>query len=85
MVDALAVYRVVRLLQEDTILDRPRGWVERRIEGHKSAELLTCPWCLSVWVAGGVVAFRRVAPRQWSPIAEALAFSAVAGVISAEL
>ncbi len=50
-----ATARLVRLAQEDSILDRPRGWVSRRVRDRKAGELLLCPWCLSIWV-GGLVA-----------------------------
>jgi hypothetical protein len=44
--------------------------------------LIDCPWCLSVWVAGGSRLLRTVAPRLWRVLAGVLASSAVAGVIS---
>lgn len=46
----------------------------------KIAELVTCRWCAGMWVSFGVVLARRVAPRLWSPIARALALSAVAAL-----
>lgn len=45
--------------------------------------LLRCRWCVSVWLGFGVVVARRVAPRAWGPVARALAFSQVAGVVAA--
>lgn len=126
-VDALAVYRITRLLTADTILDGPRGrfiaWANRRrdanvtvlvcpkcsiartdseflcplcrtpdaptlleaggnAEPSKLAYWITCPWCLGVWVAAGVVIARRVAPRVWDPVARLLALSAIAGAAS---
>lgn len=47
-----------------------------------AAKLVTCPWCLSVWVAVGVVAARRLAPRVWHPAAVALAASAFTGLVA---
>jgi hypothetical protein len=46
----------------------------------KRASFITCPWCTSFWLAAGVVAARRLCPRLWSPVAEALAFSHLAGL-----
>lgn len=86
IVDFLAVYRLTRLAQMDDILEGPRWKVQRRLVDHpKLLELTTCPWCLSVWIAFGVVFLRRVAPRFWNPIATALAASAVAGIVTTEV
>jgi len=43
------------------------------------AGVLSCRWCVSVWIAFGVVAVRRCAPRVWDPVARALAASYVTG------
>jgi hypothetical protein len=85
LVDALAVFRLVHLIQRDSILDTPREhldlWLQER-GLDRTAELLGCPWCLSVWCAIGVVGARRMFPRAWPPVAEALAFSAITGILS---
>jgi hypothetical protein len=49
-------WRIVRLAQLDTILDRPRMWLYDRLPDSKLAELVACPWCLSFWVGIAVVA-----------------------------
>lgn len=49
----------------------------------KLAKLVTCPWCASFYVALLVVAARRWLPKGWAPLADALAYSAVAGLIAA--
>ncbi len=88
VVDALAVYRITRLVVDDVILDAPRermfGWLDGRSSARPSkvAELLDCSWCVAVWVAFGVVGLRGVLPRAWAPVARGLALSAVAGLIS---
>lgn len=86
-IDALAVARLTRLATEDRI---PVGWVRDRIleradrdsgglgSASKLAELVSCPWCMSIWLAAGVVVVRRY--RWWRPVALALAFSEVAGL-----
>jgi len=51
-----ATWRLVRLIQRDSILDVPRDWLYDRLPDGKLTTLLMCPWCLSVWVGTGVVA-----------------------------
>jgi hypothetical protein len=79
-VDALAVHRLTRLVQDD---DVPFGPARELLldlgRDRKATELLTCPWCLSMWIAAAVVLARRRWPRAWPWIARALAGSAVAG------
>lgn len=49
----LAVMRVTRLINADTILDTPRIWLLRKFGPESTlAYFLSCPWCVSVWVAG---------------------------------
>lgn len=76
--------RLVRLAQEDSILDRPRGWVSRRIAHRKVGELLLCPWCLSVWV-GALVAWSWAVWHHatwWETGAAALTASMATGLYS---
>lgn len=49
-------------------------------EHTKLGELITCPWCVSVYVAAAVVAARRLAPGVWDPVARGLAASLAAGL-----
>jgi Protein of unknown function (DUF1360) len=44
--------------------------------------LLTCPWCVSIWLGAAVVALTRFAPSAWQYAALALAFSGVAGFLA---
>lgn len=46
------------------------------------ADLMRCDWCVSMWIGFGVMAARRLAPDVWQPVATALAFSTVAGLIA---
>lgn len=46
----------------------------------KLATLVTCRWCVGVYVAFAVVAARRLAPRAWGPVAEGLALAAAAAL-----
>jgi hypothetical protein len=72
VVDALAVHRVTRLVQDDDIpIGALREQLLDRYGDRKWTELLTCPWCLSMWVAAGVVLARHRWPRAWPWIARA--------------
>jgi hypothetical protein len=83
LVDVLAVFRLVRLVVADRILDRPRSWVTRRSLKRRGvwAYFLTCPWCVSIWLAAGVVAARLLVPVVWAPVAVGLMCSAVAALL----
>lgn len=80
--DALATYRITRLLQRDTL--RPfvaLRTVVMRDAPEPVAEAWECAWCLPVWVAAGVSAARLLAPRAWDPVSKALAAAAVASLL----
>lgn len=52
-----AAYRIWRLAAFDTIGDRPRTWVLKRLGGKDGhAYFLTCPWCSGFWTCGVVLA-----------------------------
>lgn len=84
VIEALAVYRATRLLQQDDLPPLPqlREQLMERYGASPWSALLDCPWCLSVWVAGASRLLRAVAPRLWRIGAGVLASSAVAGMIS---
>lgn len=83
---ALATFRLARFVTADTfplwlplrdrILDR---WPPR--PGAVS-ELLACPWCCSVWLAAGLLAWWLLSPATLGPVAVILALSAVAGLLA---
>lgn len=86
VVDAVAVYRLTRLVTADGITEPLRDAIDdwSREGGRlreKAAELVTCPWCMSMWWSLGLVFIVRRAPW-WPRMADALAFSAVAGLVS---
>ena len=83
LVDALAVFRLTRLVTRDRILEPVRARAEAGPEWLRY--LSGCPWCISIHAAVGVVVARRLAPKAWGPLAEVLAFSAVAGLIAENL
>lgn len=86
-VDALAVYRLAHLVTQDVVLDTPRDRVMTWALDNKHPKLryfVTCPWCVSMWCAPAVVVLRR-RWKGWDGVSRALAFSAVAGIISSAL
>lgn len=95
--DALACFRLTRLLVSDTITQPLRQAVigtayapERDLSGFampvakrpRLAEFVTCPWCMGMWLAGLVVLCQALIPAVWIYAAALLAFSAVAGLLS---
>lgn len=83
LLDGLAVFRLTRLITDDTIpFGRLRLRVEARWPNAWFTELATCPWCMSVWVAAGVLGAHALVPAWWPYAAAVLAFSAVAGLLS---
>lgn len=81
-VGALAVYRVTRLVVEDTIADPIRNRIVEAAPEGRLAYLVTCPWCVSVWVAAGWAGLAVAAPAVAAPVGAALAWSAAAGLLS---
>lgn len=67
---------------QEAIDRRPPGtWqdvVAADADPPKLAELITCRWCAGMYVAAGIVAVSRLAPRTWRPLARLLALSAAA-------
>jgi hypothetical protein len=95
--DALAVFRLTRLVVADSITANlrirasgVRPTSDRHLTGEKMimvarprlAEFLGCPWCVSPWLAAAVVACQALAPHVWLYAAAVLAFSAVAGLLA---
>lgn len=78
-VDALAAFRLTRLVTTDRIT---AGLRDRVRPDTLAGELVRCSWCTGVWVAFGVVAARRLVPKVWAPIGDALAVAAVVGLVA---
>lgn len=51
---AIATHRLTVHAVEDDIFDRPRRWVSERSQW--AAKLLSCPWCISMWLGAPVAA-----------------------------
>lgn len=82
--DALAVYRLTKLVIDDKITEDYREAVFERFppETTKIGFMFTCPWCISIWVGFGVVLARKIAPEAWDATATALAASSVSGLLA---
>jgi hypothetical protein len=87
-VGALAVHRLTRLAVEDEAARPLRERITAWADGHGDATsvsvryLLTCPWCVSVYVAAGWAALTASAPAVAVPAGAALAWSSVTGLLS---
>lgn len=81
-VGGLAVHRATRLVTDDTITAPVRDRIVDR--GGWPADLVTCPWCVSVWVAAGWAALTVAAPRVARPLGALLAWSSIAGLLAAQ-
>ncbi len=84
VIDSLAVFRLTRLVTEDSLPPVARARSEVMRSGPDwAAELIECPWCAGFWIAGGVVLARKYVPG-WGALATVLAHSALAGLIAEE-
>jgi Protein of unknown function (DUF1360) len=88
-VGALAVHRLTRLAVEDE-LTRPgreavAKWAEgtaERVAWPRLAYFVTCPWCVSVWLAAGWAVLTVTCPPVAQPLGAVLAWSSATGLIS---
>lgn len=80
----LATYRITRLIIRDTIFETPRNkfWSRFPPETTKIGYLLTCEWCMSVWVGSVVVTSAIIIPVTVYVYA-VFAVSAIAGLLTA--
>lgn len=86
--DALATHRLTKLVIDDKITEDLRNKVFARYgnpDDSKISYLITCPWCVSIYVGLGVAVLRTVAPRHWSIVSGALASSTLTGLIEEKL
>lgn len=80
IVNGLCVYRLAVLVTRDHITDPLRVAIGRR--SQRAYLFITCPWCVSIWIGGAVVALTRFYPSEWQYPALALALSGVAGFLA---
>ena len=85
VIDALACYRLTRLVVADGITEPIRDRIITKRDGSTREwweQLLTCRWCVGVWVAFGVMVARTELTDVWSPVAYALAIACAAPLIA---
>lgn len=97
LLDALACFRLTQLVTTDVILaparDRLIGRTlgrSRDLQGNlppiaarpRVAEFITCPWCVSIWLAVAVVLLQAFLPAVCLIVSAVLAFSAVSGLLA---
>ena len=80
---ALAVYRLTRLVVADELTAGPRERILTRVQDRPLlAYLVTCPWCISIWLALAWVLLASLLPPVAWYAGAVLAFSAVAGLLA---
>jgi hypothetical protein len=84
VLEALAVYRATKLLQDDDLPPLPaiRDKLMQRWGATPWSALIDCPWCLSVHLAAILLICSKIAPRLTRLTVRVLAYSAVTGLIS---
>lgn len=84
-VDALASFRLTKLIRDDFITE-PLRRVLRENAGEpdesKVAYLMQCPWCMSVYFGFALALARLRWPRATSVASHALAVSALTGLLA---
>lgn len=92
LIGALATYRATKLVIDDEITAELRNKAFEALDAappslltKKLSYFLTCPWCVSVWVATALLTLRLLSPATYEYFASILSFSAVTGVIDARL
>lgn len=88
LTDALATHRLTKLIIDDKLTEDLRDKVFARFgnpDDSKISYLITCPWCVSIYVGAGVAVIRSVAPRPWSMVARALVASTITGLIEEKI
>ena len=87
-IDALATYRLVKLVKDDKITEPVRDRVvaaQGPPDQSKVSYLVHCPWCLSIYFGTAITLGRRLWPRPTSLAARVLALSSITGLASTHL
>lgn len=88
VVDALASYRLVKLVRDDRITAPARDAVQERTgppEESNVSYLMTCPWCLSIYFGAALSVGRLRWPRTTNFVARTFALSALTGLATQHL
>lgn len=82
--DGLAAWRLTHLVTADVFppVEHAREQIMGRFGPDSPVSyLVTCPYCVGVWAGLAIAVARKVAPRQWRWLSQALAFATVAALI----
>ncbi len=82
ILEILATLRLTRLIIEDYLVDDIRQWILNKFPNNtKVRYFFTCPWCVSIWVATGLLVIKRVYPEIYKELVTMLALSAATGIV----
>jgi hypothetical protein len=85
LVDALATFRLVKLVREDRVMEPLREGVRSRHgppDDSKVSYLIDCPWCLSIYFGAALSLGRLRWPRTTALVSRSLALSALTGLVA---
>lgn len=82
----LGTYRLTKLVMEDYILEDVRQFIfDKFPKKSKISYFFTCPWCISIWVATGLLVLRYYYPKIYDELVLMLTMSAATGIISTKI
>jgi len=84
-VSVLATYRLTKLVVSEEITSNLREAVFERFgdpNDNKVSYLVTCPHCVSMYTGAVVALSRMMFPKLSEPVLDALAFSALTGIMA---
>lgn len=84
-VDALASYRLAKLLRDDFVTQPFRDLLHDRFgppDRSKISYLFQCPWCMSMYFGAALAVAHRRRPTFTDVAAHALAVSALTGLLA---
>lgn len=81
IVIALAVFRVSRLVVEDSITEPLRDWTLARVP-DRIGELIECIWCVSFWIALAATVAYALSPSVMFWVCFPFALSAISGILA---
>lgn len=81
-----STYRLTKLVNEDYLLKdlRQKVWAKYP-KNTKIGYLFTCPWCMSIWMAAGLLLIKQVSPKFYDELCLLLTASAVTGLMHERL
>lgn len=83
----LSTYRLTKLINDDYILNDIRQMIFKKFPPKESkiGYLFLCPWCMSIWAAGSLLALHAFAPKVYEYVSLILTASAVTGLLEEKL